>query len=147
MDWSCPAPILSGKRHVTSSIVSTARSPWISSAARFTSLRCVFPPQPIACTVGWLKALNPGVWGGAPIAADCPLRGARSEHLGRRPVAQRLMRPALVVEPEIVLQCHPQLPPVGIVPRVDQFVLHRAPQSLDENIVQLYRTRFLGQFF
>ncbi len=84
------------------------------------------------------KALNPqGVWGQSP-----PSRGRSvpsefvREQVGRRLIAERLMRSLVVVEVEVVLQRREQIEAAGEVAGIDQLVLERAPQPFDENVVE-----------
>ena len=57
------------------------------------------------------------------------------EHLGRGLVAQRLMGPLFIMEPEIGSQSPPDLKGVGVGFQVHLLLLHRPPQPLDEDIV------------
>lgn len=75
--------------------------------------------SPTANQPVWPKAINPGVWGGAPISDLHDGRRRQAEHLGWRSIGESLMRPAVVVEPEIAVQSRPQLPPVGKVAQID----------------------------
>jgi len=81
-------------------------------------------------------SVKPRGFGGAPGSANHRLHAARSGNLGRRPAARGLMRPAVVAEPEIVHQRHPQLPPADKDLRVDEFVLQPEPLLLEENTVR-----------
>ena len=47
------------------------------------------------------------------------------------------MGPQVVVEPEVVSQCCPGLPRVWVSLQVHLFVLHRAQQPLQEDVVGL----------
>src|SRR5450432_1322149 len=58
------------------------------------------------------------------------------EQVRRRLVPQRLMWPVVIVKVEIVLQRREQVLAGGEVAGIDQLVLERAPQPLDENVVQ-----------
>jgi hypothetical protein len=42
----------------------------------------------------------------------------------------------VVVEVEVAVQRREQVQAAGEVAGIDEFVLHRAPQTLDENVVQ-----------
>jgi hypothetical protein len=57
-------------------------------------------------------------------------------HLRRRLIAQALVRTLMVVEVEVVMQSRFQLWDRIILHEVDVLVLDRAPQALDENVVQ-----------
>ena len=57
------------------------------------------------------------------------------EHFGRGPVAQGLVGPEPVVEPEIVFQPPLGLQDAGVGFQVDLLILHRPPQSLHEDVV------------
>ena len=57
------------------------------------------------------------------------------EHLGPGPVAQGLMRPKSIVEPEVVFQPPLGLEDVGVGFQVHFFVLHCPPQPLHEDVV------------
>jgi hypothetical protein len=54
----------------------------------------------------------------------------------RRLIAQRLVWPLVIVKVEIVLQRREQILAGGEVAGIDQLVLERAPQPLDENVVE-----------
>ncbi len=56
------------------------------------------------------------------------------EHLGQGPVAQGLMGPQLVVEPEIVFQPPLGLRDVGVGFQVHLFVLHRPPELIADQV-------------
>lgn len=56
--------------------------------------------------------------------------------LGRGTVAQALVRPIVIVEPKIACQPGIQVGYRGVVLEVDVLVLDRAPQSLDEDVVE-----------
>lgn len=56
------------------------------------------------------------------------------EQICRRSVAERLVRALVIVEVEIVFQRREQFQATGKVARIDQLVLERAPQPLDENV-------------
>ena len=58
------------------------------------------------------------------------------EQVCRRLVAERLVRTLVIVEVEIVFQRREQIEAGGEVAGVDQFVLERAPQAFDENVVE-----------
>ena len=69
---------------------------------------------------------------------------AGSMHRIRRAVAQPLVRPLAVVEDEVVGQPEQQFRQAGVAAQVDVFVLDRAPQPLDENVVQRPTAAVLG---
>src|ERR1035441_4055068 len=56
--------------------------------------------------------------------------------LCRRAVAERLVRALVVVKVEVAIQRREQVQAAGEVAGVDEFVFQRAPQALDENVVQ-----------
>lgn len=58
------------------------------------------------------------------------------EQIGRRAVAQRLVRAAVVVELEAAIQRRKEIRSTGEVAGINELVLSAAPQALDENVVQ-----------
>jgi hypothetical protein len=87
-----------------------------------------------------LTSLNPthsttAVWIGHHPSPSAPAQ-PRSVHLGRGPIAQRLMGPLLVVEPEVDRQTRFQLGHQLIVFEVDFFLFDAPPQPLHEYVVQ-----------
>ena len=58
------------------------------------------------------------------------------EQIGRRLIAERLVRALVIVEVEIVFQRRKQFQAGGEVAGIDQLVFERAPQPFDENVVE-----------
>src|ERR1700678_4406564 len=56
--------------------------------------------------------------------------------IGGRLVIEGLMRTPVIVEMEVTLQCRPEVAATGEVAGIDQFVLQRAPEPFDENVVE-----------
>ena len=54
----------------------------------------------------------------------------------RSPVALRLMKPRVIVKDEVPAQTTTQLRGVLVALNVNVFVLHRPPQTFDEDVVQ-----------
>jgi hypothetical protein len=54
----------------------------------------------------------------------------------RHAIVERLVRAPVIVELKVAIQRRIQVGPAGEVARVDDLVLHTAPQPLDENVVQ-----------
>ena len=78
-----------------------------------------------------------GVWGTAsPIRKMTSSFLSVREQVGRRPIAERLVRALVIVEVEIVFQRREQFQAGGEVAGIDQLVFERAPQPFDENIVE-----------
>src|SRR5918996_2594193 len=57
-------------------------------------------------------------------------------HLGRRSISQSLMKPFMVVQPDVAAQPHLQLWHCPISLDVDVLVLHTAPQQLHKDVVE-----------
>jgi len=58
------------------------------------------------------------------------------EQIRRRLIAERLVRPLVIVKVEVVFQRRKKFEAGGKVAGVNQFVLERAPQPLDEDVVE-----------
>ena len=84
------------------------------------------------------KAVNPRGFGGRrpPSRGGLPPFGVVREQIRGRLIAECLVGPLIVGKMEVVLQRREQILAGGKVAGVNQFVLDRAPQPLDENVVQ-----------
>ena len=66
----------------------------------------------------------------------CSIIATGHKQVRRRAVPERLVRAAMVVEMDVILQRHEQIVASGEIAGIDQFVFQRPPQAFDEDVVQ-----------
>jgi hypothetical protein len=112
----CPQPEVAISRTVTSQLIQLA-APGLAEVRENPTRKMFLKPSPLS----WRRPFSDWL--------------ARKQ-IGRRAVAERLVRALVVVEMEVAVQRLKQVGAIDEVAGVDQLLFQAAPQALDKNVVQ-----------